>query len=219
MKRTQRKGEISVANCSSNRCGGSSARSGYGVLSCVGRCGQRNPYYNGPCPDAPCSGCGCGSTPPPYPDFAPCGDCGGSCANSQNSSVLFATFSLYGPVDVAAGGAINVVERDTNTNLLSVEGGRIILRAPGVYYAAVTTDIPLEIAVNTVLQMELNSRILTQPQIAVETTTSDTAASNYAGHTVFQAECGSVLRLLSQSALNITTASTQPIFTLTLVRL
>lgn len=218
-----------MANCSSSRYGGScgaSTRSGYGVLNCVGRCGQRNVYYSGPCPDAPCSGCGCGSNPPPYPDFPPtpcaesacCSGCSG-CSGCAQSGALFATFSIYGPVDVAAGGAIGLTMRDANTNLFTVEGGRILLRAPGVYYAAVTADIPTEIATNTVLQTELNSRVLTQPQIAIETATTGTAASNFAGQAVFQADCGSVLRLLSQDALSVTTATAQPLFTLTLIRL
>ncbi|MEE1200356.1 MAG: hypothetical protein U0L09_06870, partial [Christensenellales bacterium] len=63
-----------------NRCGGTgcncnvavSETAGYGVLNSLYRrpCA---PYYTGPCPDAPCYGCGCQPMPPEncYPWPAP----------------------------------------------------------------------------------------------------------------------------------------------------
>lgn len=127
-------------------------------------------------------------------------------------------FALNGPLSLAPGGAVELVVRDGNTELFDIDNGNIILRDSGMYYAALTVDVPRDVEVDTTMRLELDNRTLIPPQLAV-TTSVDGTSNNFSGHTVFAANAGSVLRLSTQEFLNVHTATAQPLFTLTLIRL
>jgi hypothetical protein len=87
-----------------------------------------------------------------------------------------------------------------------------------VYFAAVTVDIPGNAEVDTVIRLELDGRSIAPPEIAVTTNGGETTA-NYAGHAVFHAGAGSLLRLCSLNAMRVDCATAQPVFTLILFRI
>ncbi len=96
--------------------------------------------------------------------------------------------------------------------------GNILIRRPGLYYAAVTVDIPKNTEIDTVMRLELDNQNITPPEIAVATV-CDGSTSNFAGHTVFHAGAGSLLKLSSLREMVVDSSTAQPIFTLTLTRI
>ena len=68
------------------------------------------------------------------------------------------------------------------------------------------------------MRLELGNQALVPPEIAV-TTAIDGATDNYAGHTVFHARAGELLKLSTLEALTISQTTAQPVFTLTLIKL
>ena len=71
---------------------------------------------------------------------------------------------------------------------------------------------------NTTAALREMENVFKASGVDVETTT-DTATANFAGQTIFTARAGDVLNLDSLSALNITSATTDPVFTLILERI
>lgn len=159
-----------------------------------------------------CPACGCGN--------------GGSCLNCRRCGCLrsgpdcggHAVFSADGPIRLPEGGCVGLEVSRADSDYFTVSRGGILIRRPGVYFAAVTVDIPGSTEVDTVLRLELDGRSIAPPEIAV-TTNDDETTANYAGHAVFHAGAGSVLRLSSLRGINVGCATTHPVFTLTLFRI
>ena len=127
-------------------------------------------------------------------------------------------FSADGPIRLPEGGCVGLEVSRADSDYFTVSRGGILIRRPGVYFAAVTVDIPGSTEVDTVLRLELDGRSIAPPEIAV-TTNDDETTANYAGHAVFHAGAGSVLRLSSLRGINVGCATTHPVFTLTLFRI
>lgn len=187
-----------MANCRSN-CSGCTR--GYGALNSLYGC-RNYPYYTGPCPNA----CGC------YPDYPSPID-----PEPQMMGAIGSFYAL-GPVSVAAGGAVALTASMVNPRYFAVSGSSITIRQPGTYRAMYTLNVPTGLAVNTVMSLGLDGAVVAASGVDVETTT-DTATANFAGQTIFTARAGDVLNLDSLSALNITSATTDPVFTLILERI
>lgn len=187
-----------MANCYSN-CGGCTRCCG--ALNSL--CGCRNyPYYTGPCPNA----CGC------YPDYpAPI-------EPEPMAAGAIGSFYAPGPVSVAAGGSVALTAGLVNPRYFAVNGSSIAIRQPGTYRAMYTLNVPAGLAVNTVMTLGLNGATIAASGVDVETT-ADAATANFAGQAIFTARAGDALNLGSLSALNIPSATTNPVFTLILERI
>ena len=81
-----------------------------------------------------------------------------------------------------------------------------------------TLNVPAGLAVNTVMTLGLNGATIAASGVDVETTT-DAATANFAGQAIFTARAGDALNLGSLSALNIPSATANPVFTVILERL
>ena len=127
-------------------------------------------------------------------------------------------FSADGPIRLSEGGTVNLEASHVDSSYFSTSYGSILIRRPGLYYAAVTVDIPGNTEVDTVMRLELDNQNITPPEIAV-TTNDDETTSNYAGHTVFHAKAGSLLKLRSLREMAVHCATSQPVFTLTIFRI
>lgn len=108
--------------------------------------------------------------------------------------------------------------RSVDSNYFSTSYGSILIRRPGLYYAAITVDVPAHTEVDTIMRLELDNQNISPPEIAV-TTTDDETTSNYAGHTVFHANAGSLLKLSSLRDFCVHCTTAQPLFTITLFKL
>ena len=96
--------------------------------------------------------------------------------------------------------------------------GGIRLRRPGIYCVMVSVDIPQNADVDTVMRLELDGRILTPPEIHVDTQGCECARS-HTGCATFCANAGSTLRLTTLRELNVPCTSARPVFTVTVVRI
>ena len=165
-----------------------------------------------------CSTCGCD----------PCDLCSSpwnhsdcECNSSWNhgcSRAGHALFSVGGPISLSAGGSVELEARNVDARCFTTSYGSILIRRPGLYYAAVTVDIPKHTEVDTVMRLELDNHNIMPPEIAVTTDCGDTTA-NFAGHTIFHAGAGSLLKLCSLREMIIDCGTAQPVFTVTLFRI
>lgn len=214
-----------------NTCGGYDDASKCSARSCTGHCGwATNPC----CPVCGCTDgtCGCNH----HANRHACGCTDNSCRQSGNAchdhhghgecgcreetwaNTGYGVFAVNGPFNVSGGGDICLSARNVNSHFFAINGGNIIIRQPGVYHASVTMDVPVGMDVDTVLQMELDNQRLVPPEIAV-TTDSHSSTHNYAGHTMFHAAAGSVLKLSTLNTLCCHNATSHPIITLTLAKI
>lgn len=101
----------------------------------------------------------------------------------------------------------------------SVTGNEIVLQSPGVYYAALSVDVPAQTAVDSVIGLQLNGVPVSPPQLEVVTTATGESTMNYTGSGVFSASAGSVLQVVSSDAFSVPDTTAQPVLSLVLVRL
>ena len=127
-------------------------------------------------------------------------------------------FTANGPINLSAGGTINLTGRNVNTDCFTTSFGSIRIRHTGIYFAMVTADIPIGTCVDTTLRLELGNQVLVPPELAI-VTHSDCDTHNFAGSTVFCAKAGELLKLSTLDALTISQTTAQPIFTLTLIQI
>lgn len=223
-----------ICSCSANGSTGCSkgcarcnngCRSSYGVLNAVPSCADyRNyPFYTGNCPNA-CGyyGCGCcaGVTGPNgalggcLNENCGCGGCTGCSGCNQNCNrPVYGLFSANAPVTVAAGAAIPLVTTSISSDDFSVTNGVVTFSRCGVYLATYTVHVPTGSEVDTNIVMNVNGVAQTNTLLNVS------AAGSYTGQTVFTANVGSVLSLVSSAALSITEPAGQNVVTLTLTRI
>jgi len=122
-------------------------------------------------------------------------------------------FTAYGPFSLAPGGTVPLAGMSCECS-----AGSVVIPSDGVYYAVISVEVPDCVDAETCIRLELDDRRLTPPEINVSACGS-CAAHSYTGHAVFQAAAGSLLKLTSTEALNVPDATSQPVFTLTLIRL
>ena len=127
-------------------------------------------------------------------------------------------FAAGGPVSISSGGSVDFEARNADGDTFATSYGNILIRRPGMYYAAITVDIPKNTEVDTVMRLELDNQNITPPEIAVATA-GDCITSNFTGHTVFHANAGSLLKLTSLRDMDVGCTTAQPVFTLTLIRI
>lgn len=241
------------------------------------------PFYTGPCPPAPCNGCGCKPVPPgcgsaqccgscaactgEYDSAYRCGchsacssdiipgrcrngDCGQSCGSHHcgcsdcgydrcgstasgrcehyrysepcdrnhcitpaEENACTGMFAVSGPFNIASGCTVGLKARSAEARWFTVRDGCITIRKAGTYHLAVIVNIPAGETVDTVLSLELDGSLI-PPELNIETC----AGSDYAGHTVFHAEAGSVLKLNTQNTLSCTAAA-NPVITMIVTRI
>jgi len=135
------------------------------------------------------------------------------CGHHRGHGVFFA----HGAISLSAGGAVPLTARYADAQCFSCSYGNILIRRPGLYYAAVTMDVPGDCPISTVIRLELDNQAVCPPEIPVDTGCGGPAA-NFAGHTVFHARAGSLLKLSSLEAISLPDSGRQS-FTLTLFRL
>lgn len=234
-----------MSTCNSN-CGNSCGCSKNCNFTRVGALGSlcrscNYPFYTGPCPPAPCNGCGCepvsnccettnatttcscGSSQCGCKCHScqchscGCGQCSGCGCEYWPCDPTYALYAANGPISLQAGGIVPWTARNVNGNDFILNNGSIQILRSGMYYAALTADIPANTTVNTTIGMSLNNQPIVPPQLVINTA-SEAENNNYAGHTIFYANEGSVLQVNSLNALTVG-ATTQPVFTLTLFRL
>lgn len=174
-----------------------------------------------------CASCGCTDS------VACCAQCGyvwnhthsgwNHCASESCDSPRctehhadYAVFTLGAPVCAGCGEALCLTAR-AGSDCFSANGSGITIRQSGVYYAAITVDCPCDTAVDTVFHMELDGQCLSLPEVAVNNAYGS-MSGNFSGNAIFQAHAGSVLRLSTLNALNISSAS-HPVVTLTLFKI
>ena len=182
-------------------------------------CWQSFPYYGGPCPDTD----GCYGWRP-NDDDNDC-DCGGNerrrCRRRRRcwDNPCCGIFLSWLPVAISPNGivplAMNNPCRDAG---FEVNSGLITVKDAGIYLATYTVRVPETAALDTTITMNVNdasqspaiTRVLTE---AGQTTTAYTAQA------IFEADEGDTVTLRSSEAINVTDTSTQPLFTLSLVKL
>lgn len=200
-----------MANCNSNcgcgRCG-QTGGARMGALNSLCR-SCSSPYYTGPCPST-CD-CGCAQT------GCTCSGCTG-CQSCACSGSIYASFTVSGPITVAAGGAVPLTASVSDADAFTVSGGSIALRCPGAYLALYAVNIPADTAVDTTTELTLNGRALAPSAISVVTST-DAASHGFTSAAAFTAQAGDIVSLTSASALSISAATSQPVFALTIVKL
>lgn len=99
----------------------------------------------------------------------------------------------------------------------TLKGGGVSLHRSGVYQVFMTVDIPTGMSIDTLICMELDGRRMSLPELAV-TSDSHTATHNYAAGTVFHADSGAILKLVSRQPLACPHTTDHPLITLTLIK-
>ena len=229
--------------CAANRCGCGCANAAV-TTECEGCTGCGNGCANGHgC--GGCNTCGCNHGHACGCNSCDCGcedDCDDGCGSSWNCASCgrsncgealncagcgklrsgcgagHAAFSASGPIRLSEGGTVGFEACHADSDAFSTSYGSILIRRPGLYFAAVTVDIPANTETDTVMRLELDHQNIAPHEIAVNTC-DDGTTSNYAGHAVFHAKAGSLLKLRSLKELSIHCAAAQPVFTLTIFRL
>lgn len=123
-------------------------------------------------------------------------------------------FAINGPFDFVPGCTVGLKARGADARFFSVYDGCITIRRAGTYHLAVIVNIPMGETADTVLSLDLDGQRLVPPELAIETC----SGNDYAGHTVFHAEAGSVLKLNTRNAL-CCAATHAPVISMILTRL
>lgn len=209
------------SNSSCNRCCGCNAtitdpNNGCGCTGCNG--------CNGCSGCNSCSSCGtCDSCVHRPCDCNPCENMGGltECAEDwlcHGYHAAHGVFTANGPLNLSPGSAVNFENRGGDPHCFGNSYGSILIRHPGLYFAAITVDIPKNADADTVMRLELDGRAITPPEIAVCTGCSG-GPCNFCGHAIFRACAGSLLKLVTLRELSIECTTAQPVFTVTLFRI
>lgn len=194
-----------------NCCGGSARRasnSSYGCLSCVDRrrCWENYPYYGGPCPDAN------GVYDCRDSDYAE--DC---CDRRRRRCGRFALFSAMLPMAVAANGIVPLAGNNClgSYSEFPVNSGLITVDEKGTYLATYTLRVPEGETVDSDFTLNVNDA--SQTSALVEA--GGEGPVSFTGQAIFDVADRSTIAVRSSNAINITNPCSQPLVTLTLVRL
>jgi len=191
----------SCDSCSTNCC---SCNNSTGCGNCTNNC--------------TCGTCGncCGNTC----DLCDCGEnccdcsCGNNCCHLDSSGCpVYGLFSANAPVTVTAGAAIPLAPTTVSTNDFTVSNGTVTINRCGTYLATYTVNIPAGSEVDTTIVMNVNG--VTQPS----TLLSISEAGSYTGQTVFTANTGATVSLVSNAAFTVSEPIGQNVVALTLTRI
>ena len=213
-------------NCNSNRRGCGCMRMARGYW-------RSYPYYTGPCPDE--DGRYCHN----HDDDDAHGDARGECCEHRHNhcdrcdrgdrcgrhrrcrrfdhgSGLFVAWL---PLAVSANGIIPLtMNNPCREPDFEVNSGLITLENEGTYLATYTVQVPADTALDTLITLNVDGA--SQSAAATQVTTEAGAATaSFTGQAIFEAGEGATVSLRTSEAINITGTATQPMFTLTLVRL
>ena len=168
-------------------------------------CTTCNHCSHRPCTCLPCDNTSCNADCCEWPNL------NGGCTHHG-------VFTAGGPLNLSAGSAVNFENHGGETHCFGNSYGSILIRHPGLYFVAVTVDIPKNADVDTVMRFELDGRAITPPEIAVCAGCGG-CASNFCGHAIIQACAGSLLKLVTLREFFIECTTAQPVFTVTLFRI
>ena len=196
------------------RCGCSERRnhnSGYGCLNSVGsRYRWENfPYYTGPCPDAD----GEYACERDDEDFEErnCRERRRRCRGGG-----FGIFTAMLPMAVAANGIVPLVGGNClSAEELNANCGLISVKEAGTYLATYTVRMPAEAAMESTFSLSVNDAA--QASSIVET--GGVGPACFTGQAIFEVCDHATVALRSTEAINIASRSTQPLVTLSLVKL
>lgn len=197
-------------------CGRRNSNNSYGCLNSVGgRYRWDNyPYYGGPCPDAngeyDCDD---------RDDEDRCDDRNGGRRRRRRRGRggNFGIFSAMLPMAISANGVIPLVNCNCmcGPNDFPVNSGMITIEEEGTYLATYTVRVPTGATVDSTVTLNVNdaSQSMAIAEIGGEGPTGVTAQA------IFDVYDYATVTLRSSEAINITTPSTQPLVTLSLVKL
>lgn len=191
-----------------NRCGCDNRRNNYGCLGCLGnrRCWDNFPIYNGPCPNAD-GEYDCDDAPEKDRDC---------CCRRRDQGAGFGMFSAMMPVAVAANGIIPLTRLNGACGgAFPVNSGLITIDERGTYLATYTVRVPegADIASTITLNVDDASQSTAIAEIGGTAPVSSTAQA------IFEVGDRATVALRSAEPINVTERSSQPLFTLTLVKL
>ena len=189
-----------------NRCGGCGRRNsnnGYGCLSRVGGrygCWDNYPYYGGPCPDKDGMYDRCEGIP-----------------EVHARDGRFGMFTAMLPMAVAANGVLPLVSCAGTgcDNGFAVNCGMITVEKAGTYLATYTVRVPEEAAINSTLTLNVNDA----SQSTAVTQVGGAAPTSFSAQAIFEACDRCTVTLRTAEAINVAESSTQPLVTLSLVKL
>ncbi len=196
-----------------NRCGCSGRRNSDSFYGCLNSLNNRgcwdSPYYGGPCPDAG-GRYGCDGGEVRGRDDREDRGCG-------RRRCRYGVFTAMLPMAVAPNGVIPLVNSNCvgGFNDFPVNSGLVTIDEKGTYLATYTVRVPEGEAVASTLTLNVNdaSQSSAVAEVGGEGPTSFTAQS------IFEVGDRATLTLRSSEAISLTQPSTQPLVTLSLVRL
>ena len=197
-----------------NRCGGCGRRNSnnyYGCLNCLdGRQWRDNfPYYDGPCPN--------GDGDYEVVRRGGDGDCGcrrPRCPERRQRSGIFVAML---PMAVAPNGIIPLV----SNNCLGIAGdfavnsGLITVEEEGTYLATYTVRMPEGKAMASTFTLNVNDA----SQSSAIAEVGGEGPASFTAQAIFDVCDRATVTLRSSEAINVTTASAQPLVTLSLVKI
>ena len=128
-------------------------------------------------------------------------------------------FLAHLPMAVGPNGIIPLVfNNPCKDESFEVNSGLVKLEREGTYLATYTVRVPETAALDTTVTLNVDNAA----QAAATTqvlTEAGAATSEYTGQAIFQAGEGDTVSLRTSEAINVTDTATQPLFTLSLVRL
>ena len=202
-----------MSNRSNHRCGCGDHRP-RGCLNSIGGA-HRWPCYNISCPDVS------GEYEEEERCKDRCRDRDDDCddrrerrCRGRRRGMISGIFTASIPTAVAANGIIPLSGNCLDPDWL-VNGGVINLESPGTYLATVTARVPEGVTMDTTVTLNANDASQ-YPALMVLCGEGPTASSAQA---IFDVCDRTAVSLRSSEALNITAASPQPLFTLSLVKL
>ena len=114
---------------------------------------------------------------------------------------------------MAAGAAVPLTAMTASCNDFTVTGGTVTINRCGTYLATYTVNVPLEATIDTDILINVNG--VAQPGSLLDIA----AGGSYTGQTVFKANPGTTLSIVTTAALSLTESVGQNIVTLTLTRI
>lgn len=195
-----------------NRCGGCGRRNSnnnYGCLNYVG--GRRRwdnyPYFDGMCPDA--DGV--------YDDDRNDGSDRGRRGRRRRDDERSGLFTAMLPMAVAANGIIPLVNGSCvcGAGDFPVNSGLITVEEEGTYLATYTVRVPEGQTLATTVTLNVNDA----SQSSAITEVGGTGPVSFTAQAIFDVCDRSTVTLRTSEAINLTETATQPLATLTLVKL
>lgn len=191
-----------------------------GCMRMARGCWNTFPYYGGPCPDV----CGCyGPRTWEEDDSDDCCEVRRCrkrrrrrrCRDGEPDVVLKA----FAPLAVSPNGIVPLSKADfCRDSAFDVNCGLVTVESEGTYLATYTVQAPADTAMNTLFTLNVNDAAQSTATTQVVTEAGATTSS-FTGQAIFQADEGDAVTLRSSEAVNVTESASQPMFTLSLVKL